>query len=148
MANWLIEVNPKLEHEEKLFILKCLREYNGLNVSSWETKESRHRVVIRDEHFKIVGYGAVDFLNWYRAETLHVFVVKEYRRQGIGKLINRILFRIAKRNGRFVLSCTVRKDNKPSIRMVEAVGFIQVGEFRNQRTGNTVLVFHKILREE
>ena len=53
----------------------------------------------------------------------------------------------AKKQGARIIQCTIRDDNKNSIRLFSANGYENVNKFYNVVTKNVVLVFQKSLHD-
>ena len=79
---------------------------------------------------RIVGSGQLAFPRWpsahHRAEIHKVFVAKETRGRGVGRLIVRALQKVAKLRGRTLLLLNAR-DGGPGERLYLELGFKKVG---------------------
>lgn len=84
-------------------------------------------------------------VQWYQAEVLHLTVAEAHEGKGHAKALLCEVERVARANGARVLQCTIRMDNEASLRLFEGIGFAHVSTFRNERSGNNVGVFQKVL---
>lgn len=62
----------------------------------------------------------------------------EYRRKGIGTILNKMRIDIARAEGYGCLICTDIVDNKPQQKILAKNGWSQIHQFMNPRTGNNV----------
>lgn len=67
-----------------------------------------------------------------------VQVKEEFRKKGLGTLLNKIRQHIAKLDGYGLLLCTDVLSNKPQQKVLAANGWTCVQEFKNPRTNNKI----------
>lgn len=84
-------------------------------------------------------------VQWYQAEVLHLTVAEGHEGKGHAKALLCEAERVARANGARVLQCTIRTNNEASRRLFEGFGFSHLSTFRNEKSGNNVGVFQKIL---
>jgi ribosomal protein S18 acetylase RimI-like enzyme len=77
--------------------------------------------------------------------VLHLTIAEDYERKGHAKSLLREAEEIAKAEQARILQCTIRDDNTASATLFERFGFRRVGTFFNERSGNNVNVYQKIL---
>ena len=87
-------------------------------------------------------------VQWYQAEILHLTVHKTEQRKGHAKALLSEAERAARSRSARVLQCTIREDNLSSASLFQSCGFVQVGKFHNQVSGNNVLVLQKVLADD
>lgn len=108
----------------------------------WETvlyrpeTSSDHKLLVAERNGKILGAGRLfsdgeDTLIHHVAE-LGIFVLKPYRRQGIGSQIMLGLMNWAARVGLEKITLTVFSTNQPGILFFEKNGFVQEGRMPRQ----------------
>ena len=84
-------------------------------------------------------------VQWYQVEVLHLTIAEDYERKGHAKSLLREAEDIAKAEQARILQCTIRDDNTASATLFESFGFRRVSSFFNERSGNNVGVYQKIL---
>lgn len=67
-------------------------------------------------------------------------VQPDYRKRGLGTLLNRLRMDIARHNGYSLLLCTDVMDNTPQRRVLERNGWKDIYRFVNRRTGNPLYI--------
>lgn len=93
----------------------------------------------------VIACVEVKKVQWYQTEILHLTVAASHLRQGHAKALLCEAERAARANGARLIQCTIRAGNTESRSLFEGFGFVHVGTFLNQRSGNNVGVFQKIL---
>ena len=93
----------------------------------------------------VIACVEVKKVQWYQTEILHLTVAASHLRQGHAKALLCEAERIARANGARLLQCTIRVGNIESQGLFEGFGFVHIGTFLNQGSGNNVGVFQKIL---
>jgi GNAT superfamily N-acetyltransferase len=90
------------------------------------------------------GCVSINRMSWFMTEIRHLFVRREFRRQGIGiALVAKALEKI---KTDFVC-CTVEINNSVSEKIFhQRFGFTKKEQFLNQRTGNTLTLLIKKLQ--
>jgi ribosomal protein S18 acetylase RimI-like enzyme len=84
-------------------------------------------------------------VQWYQAELLHLTVAESEEGKGHGKALLASAEQLARQQGARLLQCTIREDNRPSEGLFRSAGYSQVGVFFNERSGNNVFVFQKVV---
>lgn len=86
--------------------------------------------VVAVDGAKVVGYvGSQSVLG--EADVMNLAVLKEYRKQGIGKGLVCTLIHHLKQKDVHCLTLEVRGSNKNAIRLYDSLGFVQVGRRPN-----------------
>lgn len=90
-----------------------------------------HVVIVAVEGERVIGWAS---LSQFRSRAGYrftaedsVYVHKEYRRRGVGRLLLLRLIEIARERGFHVLAAVVDGSNEASIKLHEGVGFQQAG---------------------
>ena len=94
-------------------------------VSTFYTHESIESFVIKSDDW-IVGIGNLNIMSeTNRAHAFHIFIVEEYRRQGLGVKIMSFLESVAKKKQLKIMTLWVMPKNKPAIQLYDKLGFTQ-----------------------
>lgn len=129
-------------------IAALLNERNELAVEYTRQKVLAHgddylcRLSASDEVHACVEVKKVQ---WYQAEILHLTVAAAQEGKGLAKALLREAERVARARGARLLQCTIRQGNVQSQGLFQGFGFSHVSTFRNEHSGNNVLVLHKVL---
>jgi ribosomal protein S18 acetylase RimI-like enzyme len=94
---------------------------------------------------EVIACVEVKKVQWYQTEILHLTVATSHLRQGHAKALLCEAERVARSDAARLLQCTIRVGNIESQGLFEGFGFVHVGTFLNQGSGNNVGVFQKIL---
>ena len=137
-----------LTNQQAEMIATLLNARNELTVQY--TKE---RVFAEADDYKYLLSEAGDIIacvqikkvQWYQSEILHLSVSEAHEGKGHAKALLCEVERIARAKNVRVLQCTIRDDNNRSRGLFEGFGFQRVGCFFNERSGNNVGIFQKIL---
>jgi ribosomal protein S18 acetylase RimI-like enzyme len=116
-------------------------------------KYTRQRVLSEADNYRcklsetgeVVACVEIKKVQWYQCEVLHLTVAEAHEGKGHAKALLCDVERIARAGGARVLQCTIRDDNSRSRKLFEGFGFERVGTFHNERSGNNVGVFQKVL---
>ncbi|MHB1350805.1 MAG: GNAT family N-acetyltransferase [Desulfobulbaceae bacterium] len=116
-------------------------------------KYTRKRVLDHKDNYlcrlsetgEVIACVEVKKVQWYQTEILHLTVAASHLRRGHAKALLCEAERIARADGARLLQCTIRAGNTESRGLFEGFGFVHVGTFLNQGSGNNVGVFQKIL---
>jgi N-acetylglutamate synthase-like GNAT family acetyltransferase len=84
-------------------------------------------------------------VQWYQWEIRHLSVLSEYEGKGVASIVYDRAEKAARTNGATVLQCTIREENARSVTFFQRHGFVKVGSFLYQATGNVVGVWQKII---
>jgi len=99
-----------------------------------ERKAGNFPVIVVEQGDTIVGFGTYGhFRIWpcYRFTAEHsLYIHKDYRGQGISKILLQTLIDLAKKAGIHALIAGVDSDNTASIHLHLALGFTQVAHFK------------------
>ncbi len=98
----------------------------------------RHYAAVEDGVIK--GCVGILFRSWYMSEIRHLFVLPEFRRNGIGEFL---IEEAVKKIITPLAVSTVRADNPVSIRLFQHVGFCILEKVVNQETGHEILLMVK-----
>ncbi|MBL8377738.1 MAG: GNAT family N-acetyltransferase [Burkholderiales bacterium] len=93
----------------------------------------------------VIGCVEVKLVQWYQAELLHLTVDPDFEGKGYARQLLASALDRAKAQRARVAQCTIRQDNDRSAKLFGDFGFTQVGRFRNEISGNNVIVWQKIL---
>ena len=107
-----------------------------------EANNYRYKLSEIDE---VIACVEVKKVQWYQVEIRHLTVAAAFERKGYAKALLCEAERFALRQGARLLQCTIREDNVPSRKLFEGIGFLHVGSFFNERSGNNIDVFQKVL---
>lgn len=86
-------------------------------------------------------------LQWYQSEICHVSVNEKFRGQNKGREVLVLAENKAREENAKIIQCTIRSENKSSIRLFSESDYKIVNEFYNPKTENIVLVFQKNISE-
>jgi ribosomal protein S18 acetylase RimI-like enzyme len=129
-------------------IAALLNERNELTI-----QYTRQRVLGHADNYlcrhsevgEVIACVEVKKVQWYHTEILHLTVALSFEGQGHAKALLREAERAARAEGARLLQCTIRTENTKSRALFEGFGFVHIGTFFNQGSGNNVGVFQKIL---
>jgi len=93
--------------------------------------------LVYEEEGEVVACIGWRRLGWLYAELCHLYVMPEYRKRGIAKLLVREAIKLPAK----VFLATVVEGNIPSQRVLERCGFQAAGTCSSPRTGRTLIVF-------
>ncbi len=129
-------------------IATLLNERNELTVQYTRQKVLEHGddyLCRLSEANGVLACVEVKKVQWYQAEVLHLTVAAAQERKGHAKALLCEAERLARTRGARLLQCTIRQGNVQSQSLFEGFGFSHVSTFRNEHSGNNVLVLQKIL---
>lgn len=129
-------------------IAALLNERNELTVQYTKQRvlEQANNYLCRySESGQVIACVEVKKVQWYHSEILHLAVALSHEGKGHAKALLCKAERVARTNGARLLQCTIRAGNTASKKLFEGFGFVHVGTFLNQGTGNNVGIFQKIL---
>lgn len=93
----------------------------------------------------VIACVEVRRVQWYQAEVLHLTVAEGEEGKGHAKELLSSAETRARERGIRLLQCTIREGNVQSARLFQAAGFLKVGTFHNEHSGNNVAVYQKVL---
>lgn len=108
-------------------------------------KEAADYIFRLSETGDVIACVQVKKVQWYQAEILHLTVAEAYVNKGHAKALLCEAERGARTKDARILQCTIRADNTASRELFESFGFVRTCTFLNQRSGNNVGVFQKVL---
>jgi len=129
-------------------IAKLLNSQNRLMVPYTAAKILAHadRYIVRyNDNGHVVGAAEVESVQWYQGEIKHVSVDPEAKRQGIGTWLVEHAEARARELGARVAQCTIRVGNAESEGLFKKNGYTATITFTNERSGNEVTVYQKVL---
>lgn len=132
--------------------LSCILEIYNIEVASstatYDTEprtEEEHRkwfhhhgpaypVLVAEREGRVCGWASLspwsDRLAYSRSVEVSVYVAREYRRSGAGRLLMLALITAARERGHHALLSRISADNEASIRLHADLGFAAVGTLR------------------
>lgn len=87
-----------------------------------------------------IGIGCVKKLNFYMSEIKHIYILPEYRNNGIGRKLFSFLHEEAIKHSKIV-TLSVASENMIMRRLVESFGYKEQCVFTNTKTGRLVVVY-------
>lgn len=129
-------------------IAALLNERNELTV-----QYTRQRILAEADNYRFLSsetdnvIACIEIKNmpWYQMEVSHLSVAEAHEGRGHAKSLLCEAEHVARAQNARILQCTIREDNTRSRKLFEGFGFQCVGRFFNERSGNNVGVFQKIL---
>jgi len=118
--------SPRKSKEEVLKELEEFKKYrlNGLKKAINSSKE---KFLVCEEQNKLIGFGVAVLSNKKRsAEIALIYLRREQRGKGIGKIIFKELFKWLKEKGEKKVIVTMDITNTPSINLHKKAGFKEV----------------------
>jgi N-acetylglutamate synthase-like GNAT family acetyltransferase len=104
----------------------------------------RHEyLVAKDGRGTVQGGVAVRSLSSSVAEVRHLSVDSSVEGQGYGRRLLQAAEERAEQMGAQVLQATARADNQASRALLLQAGYTRTSTFRNDRSGNTIEVWHR-----
>jgi GNAT superfamily N-acetyltransferase len=101
--------------------------------------------IVRTRGDDVIGVVEVKRVQWYQCEISHLSVDPSAQGAGVGRsLIEEAEHRTRELGGR-VAQCTIRVGNVASEAVFTKRGFAPTVTFRNERTGNDVTVYQKVV---
>ena len=102
--------------------------------------------VVKNENDKILGFAGIKII-LDEAEIMNIVTKKDYRNQGIGKvLLDKIIVEAKNKNIRKV-NLEVNESNKIAIHLYEEFGFIKNGERKNYYNSQNAILMSKYLEK-
>ncbi|UCE36439.1 MAG: GNAT family N-acetyltransferase [Thermoplasmata archaeon] len=123
-------VDEKKYTSLRKFSVEEEREYiNSLN--------KREAIFVATKNGKIIGFQDISLFAKWSESMSHVgniltLILKEYRNQGIGKLLAERTLEFARQNGYEKVSTYIMKDNINAINYYKSLGFNPVGRWLKQ----------------
>lgn len=111
----------------------------------YNTLEDIHDVILLMDQNKAVGCGSFKKYQSGVAEIKRVFVKKEYRNHGLGRIIMDYLEKKAKENGYTKLILETGKPLKAAMQLYETIGFIITKNFGQYENMPDSICMEKIL---
>lgn len=133
-------------HADALVALLNARNQLTVQYTRQRVQDDAGNYIYRlSEKGQLIACVELKKVQWYQAEVLHLTVAEAHEGKGHAKALLCEAERVARVNGARVLQCTIRTDNDASRRLFEGFGFSHVSTFRNERSGNNVGIFQKVL---
>ena len=109
-------------------IAHLVNVYNGLSLKrrSIDIIESRINYVVETHGKFVIGAVGVEKVSFVFSEIKHLVVRPEWRRKRVGQFVTR---RALDQVVTPLIYCTIRTDNKASIRLFEGLGFRRVEQY-------------------
>ena len=128
-------------------IADLIKQQNQLNIryTSEGVLAERDSYIVRMRGDEVVGVVEVKKVQWYQCEISHLSVQPHAQGAGIGSsLVAEAELRAHQIGGR-IAQCTIRVGNVASENLFTRRGFAPTVTFRNERTGNEVRVYQKVV---
>jgi N-acetylglutamate synthase-like GNAT family acetyltransferase len=137
-----------MKESEAHQIAMLLNERNHLMVKHSQKTVLDHKdnYVFLTDTDTVIACAEAKKVQWYQWEISHVSVHSKHEGKGKGSAILQLAEEKAIKGEALVLQCTIRIDNKDSIRLFSRNGYKQVNEFRNEESGNQLYIYQKIIR--
>lgn len=110
------------------------------------TSKNSTYFVVKNKENKILGFAGIKII-LDEAEIMNIVTKKDYRYQGIGKLLLNKLVLEAKSKNVKVLHLEVNEHNTIAIHLYEEFGFIKDGERKNYYQDQNAILMSKILEK-
>lgn len=94
---------------------------------------------------EVIAVVQLKKVQWYQFEVLHLTVAKGHAGQGLAKSLLCDAERKARAGSGRLLQCTIRDGNVESEELFKGFGFVRVSTYNNERSGNNVGVYQKVL---
>lgn len=113
-----------LRHQNDLELISCFYELSALDIKEEITSQKKTFILARKGNTPI-GYGAgkASEINPNSYWSEGIYVLPEYRNKGIELLIKKAQIEYAKNKGYELIATNIFKDNLPSIKVHEKLGF-------------------------
>lgn len=118
-----------LSHQEIGYqVAGLINDYNYLSQKRnvYDILSGRVSYIIETHGRYVIGAIGVDRQSYTFTEIKHLVVRPEWRQKGIGQFLVRRAMELV--DSRMVY-CTIREDNKPSLKMFEKLGFHKAGKY-------------------
>jgi len=97
-----------------------------------------HPVFVAVREGRVCGWASLspwsDRLAYAKSVEVSVYVAREFRHGGVGRLLVRALITAARERGHHALLSRISADNEASVRLHEALGFSNVGTLKEVGT--------------
>lgn len=108
-------------------------------------KEAEDYLLRCSDSGEVVAVVQVKKVQWYQFEVLHLTVAEAHTGLGHAKALLCEAERRARAASARLLQCTIREGNAESHGLFVGFGFVRVASFCNERSGNNVGVYQKVL---
>jgi len=100
-----------------------------------------------DEDGKVVGFYELNSLPGSNQVLVsnHAWISPEYRGKGLGQKLHQQRLDKARELGYDYITCTVLATNFPQIHILELNSWLQLDQFKNRETENTVYLYGRKL---
>jgi GNAT superfamily N-acetyltransferase len=137
-------ISPQLAAE----IAALLNARNELTVPYAAERILQHedRYIIRlGERSELMGVVEVNRVQWYQCEIDHLSVHPDFLRKGVASWLVEAAEDRARKLGARIAQCTIRAGNRSSEGLFKKHGYRPTSTFSNERSGNEVTIYHKVL---
>jgi ribosomal protein S18 acetylase RimI-like enzyme len=137
-----------LTEEQAEEIAALLNDRNQLTVpytGARVLKDRRNYLCKCSESGEVVACVEVKSVQWYQCEVLHLTVAKGHENQGHARTLLSEAEHVARERSARIIQCTIRDGNDRSRKLFETAGFLLVGIFFNETSGNNVAILQKVL---
>jgi ribosomal protein S18 acetylase RimI-like enzyme len=128
-------------------IADLINQQNQLNIRYTPERvlAERDSYIVRMRGDEVVGVVEVKKVQWYQCEISHLSVQPHAQGAGLGTSLVAEAERRARDMGSRIAQCTIRVGNVASEGIFTRRGFAPTATFRNERTGNEVRVYQKVV---
>ena len=116
------------DYEVAKQIARLINVYNGLSLKrrSVDIIESRINYVVETHGKFVIGAVGIERVSFTFSEIKHLVVRPEWRRKGIGGFVVKRALQLVENP---LAYCTIRADNKASIKLFESLGFVRADQY-------------------
>ncbi len=116
------------DYEVAKQIARLINIYNGLSLKrrSVDIVEGRTNYVAETHGKLVIGAVGIERVSFTFSEIKHLVVRPEWRCKGVGRFVTKRALQLVENP---LAYCTIRADNKASIKLFESLGFIRADQY-------------------
>lgn len=121
-------------------IAVLVNQHNGLagKRRDIDILESKTKYMVETHGKHVIGAVGTEKESYTLSEIKHLVVHPKWRHQGLGKYLTKRALRLVETPMAY---CTIREDNKPSIRLFESIGFSKANAYAGQDHNVVLLTY-------